>query len=100
MFLTCLISGNLRIESSNNFFSVNLSKQYVLDKVVVVFGGLVAKLCPTFCNPMDCSLPESSVHGISQNIPFSPGDCPNPGIEPTATALQEDSLLLSHQGIP
>ena len=27
---------------------------------------LVAKLCPTFSNPMDCSLPGSSVHGISQ----------------------------------
>ena len=29
-------------------------------------GGLVAKLCPTLCHPMDCSLPGSSVHGISQ----------------------------------
>ena len=29
-------------------------------------GGLVTKLCPTLCNPMDCSLPGSSVHGISQ----------------------------------
>ena len=27
---------------------------------------LVAKSCPTLCNPMDCSLPGSSVHGISQ----------------------------------
>ena len=27
---------------------------------------LVAKLCPTLCYPMDCSLPGSSVHGISQ----------------------------------
>ena len=27
---------------------------------------LFAKLCPTLCNPMDCSLPGSSVHGISQ----------------------------------
>ena len=27
--------------------------------------GLVAKLCH-FCDPMDCSPPESSVHGISQ----------------------------------
>ena len=26
----------------------------------------VAKLCPTLCNPMDCSPPGSSVHGISQ----------------------------------
>ena len=27
---------------------------------------LVAQLCPTLCNPMDCSPPGSSVHGISQ----------------------------------
>ena len=26
----------------------------------------VAQLCPTPCNPMDCSLPGSSVHGIFQ----------------------------------
>ena len=26
----------------------------------------VAKLCPTLCNPMDYSLPDSSVHGIFQ----------------------------------
>ena len=25
---------------------------------------LVAQLCPTLCDPMDCSLPGSSVHGI------------------------------------
>ena len=27
---------------------------------------LVAQTCPTLCNPMDCSTPGSSVHGISQ----------------------------------
>ena len=26
----------------------------------------VTKLCLTLCDPMDCSLPGSSVHGISQ----------------------------------
>ena len=26
----------------------------------------VSKLCPTLCNPVDCSLPGSSVHGILQ----------------------------------
>ena len=29
-------------------------------------GGLIAKLCPTLCSPMDNSPPGSSVHGISQ----------------------------------
>ena len=26
----------------------------------------VAQMCPTFCEPMDCSLTGSSVHGIFQ----------------------------------
>ena len=29
-------------------------------------GGGVAQSCPTLCNPMDCSPPGSSVHGIFQ----------------------------------
>ena len=29
-------------------------------------GDLVTKLCLTLCDPMDCSLPDSSVHGILQ----------------------------------
>ena len=28
----------------------------------------VVQLCPTLCDPMDCSLPNSSVHGIFQAI--------------------------------
>ena len=28
--------------------------------------GEVAQSCPTLCDPMDCSLPGSSVHGIFQ----------------------------------
>ena len=32
-----------------------------------VFGGvLVTQSCPTLCDPMDCSPPGSSVHGILQ----------------------------------
>ena len=27
----------------------------------------VAQSCPTLCDPMDCSLPGSSVHGIFQS---------------------------------
>ena len=27
---------------------------------------LISKSRPTFCDPMDCSLPGSSVHGVSQ----------------------------------
>ena len=34
-------------------------------------------------------------------LPFpSPGDLPNPGIEPASPAMQADSLPLSHWGSP
>ena len=36
---------------------------------------------------------------ISSLFP-SPGDLPNPGIEPVSPALQADSLPLSHLGSP
>ena len=29
-------------------------------------GGLVGKSCPTLCNPVNCSLPGFSIHGIFQ----------------------------------
>ena len=31
-----------------------------------VAAAVSLQLCPTLCNPMDCSLPGSSVHGIFQ----------------------------------
>ena len=31
-----------------------------------LFISEVAQACPTLCDPMDCSLPHSSVHGIFQ----------------------------------
>ena len=53
----------------------------------------VALSCQTLCDPMDCSPPGSSIHGISQArvlewLPFpSPGDLPDPGIEPVSSEL-------------
>ena len=48
--------------------------------VVCVYEVLVAQSYLTLCDPMDCSLPGSSVHGILQtrilewvDIPFSKG---------------------------
>ena len=35
------------------------------------------QLCPIFCDPMDCSLPGSSVHGISQAEYWSGLPCPS-----------------------
>ena len=51
----------------------------------------VSQSCPTLCNAIDCSLPGSSVHGISQAGILElachfllQGNLPDPGIEPTS----------------
>ena len=42
-----------------------------------------------------------SQQAYRSGLPFpSPGDLPNPGIEPASPMLQVDSLLLSHRGSP
>ena len=68
---------------------------------------LVAQLCLTLCDSMNCSPPGSSVHGILQArilewvaMPSSrESSQPRVRIHIFATpALKADSLLLSHQG--
>ena len=103
---------------------------FLLQCMKVKSESEVAQSCLTLCDPMDCSLPGSSVHGIFQarvlewstivsnslqppwtvacqvplsmglsrqeywsGLPFpSPGNLPDPGIEPGSPALQADSL--------
>ena len=60
----------------------------------------VAQLCLTLCEPMDCSLSGSSVLGNLQWRYPSPGDLPNPKIEPRSPALQADSLPSEPPGKP
>ena len=60
----------------------------------------------TLCNPLDCSLPGASVHGILQARILDwvacppPGDLPNPGIKPRSPTLQVDSLPSVPPGKP
>ena len=67
---------------------------------------VIIQSCPTLCDPMDCSLPDSSIHGILQVrilewvAMSSPGDLPDPGIEPWSPALQANSLLSEPPGKP
>ena len=64
---------------------------------------LVAQLCLTLCDPMVCSPPGSSVHGVFQArilqwvTMLTPGDS---GIEPGSPALQVDSLPSEPLGSP
>ena len=49
---------------------------------------LATQLFLTLCDPMNCSTPGSSVHGILRQEYWSglpcPGDLPDPGIEPVS----------------
>ena len=79
-------SLTLQIQSSaGNFLSLGTSCS----------SSLFAQLCLTLCDPMDCSLPGSSVHGISQArtlewvaISFSRGSS-HPGNKTTPLASPE-----------
>ena len=66
---------------------------------------LVAQSCPTLCDPTDCSLPGSAVHGILlgnnnigvHNQPFPSSDLPEPGVEPGLLHCRRILYRLSHQ---
>ena len=66
----------------------------------------VAQSCLTLCDPVDCSLPGSSVHGILQArvlewvaISFS-SDLSDPGIKPRSSTLQADAFVSELLGKP
>ena len=57
----------------------------------LVHSYMLIQSCLTLCDPMDCSPPGSSVHGILQVVilewvamPSPPGDLPNPGLKPVS----------------
>ena len=67
----------------------------------------VTQLCPTLCDPMDCSLPGSSPHGILQAKSTGVG-ChfllqgifPTQGSNPGLQHCRQTLHHLSHQGSP
>ena len=68
---------------------------------------LVTQSCLTFCNPMDCSPPGSSIHGYSPGKNTGGGchvllhgDLPDPEIKPRSPTLQVDSLPSEPTGKP
>ena len=83
---------------SNKYFSLPFCT------IFGVVGGLVTKSCPTLATPWarDHQAPRSlrfSRQEYWTGLPFpSPGDLPNPGIEPWSPELQANSLLTELQG--
>ena len=77
------------------------------DTIVHVYQSvLVTQMCPTLCDPMDCSPPGSSVHGILQArimewvvIAFSKGSS-QPRDRTQVPTLQADSLPPEPLGTP
>ena len=65
---------------------------------------LVANSCLTLCDPWTVARQSSLSMGFSRQeywngLPFpSPGDLPDPEIEPVSPVLQADYLLLARQG--
>ena len=63
---------------------------HLRDSHYIYVHAKLLQLCLTLCDPMDCSLPGSSVHGILQArilewVPCPPpGHLPDPGIEPAS----------------
>ena len=67
---------------------------------------LVAQSCPNLCDPMDCSPPGSSVHGVLLArilewvaMPSSRGSS-DPGIEPVSPALAGGFFTTEPPGKP
>ena len=64
---------------------------------------LVAKSHPTFCDPVNCSLPDSCVHGISQArilewVAVSSSRGSSPPRDQTESPESANSLPMSHHG--
>ena len=69
--------------------------------------AVLSQSCPTLCNPMDCTPPDSCVHGDSPGKntgvgchALLQGTLPDPGIKPRSLTLQVDSLASQPPGNP
>ena len=86
---------------------VTLNWRYAFQCISLYFGGdLVTKSCPTLATPwtVACQVPLSmgfSRQEYKSGVPFpSPGDLPDPGIEPRSPTLQAESLQTELWGKP
>ena len=98
--------GQRRLESyslwglKESDMTARLSTAHTFQSSTVCVCVKLLQLCPILCDPMDYSLPASSVHGILQarilewDAFASPGDLLDPGIQPGSPVLQADSFAI------
>ena len=98
----------LFVQTSGSTMFNRLSRERELGSIKIMkkeSESEVAQSCPTLCNPLDAHQALPSM-GFSRQeywsgLPFpSPGDLPNPGIEPRSPALQTDALPSEPLGKP
>ena len=70
---------------------------FLLQCMKVKSQSEVTQSCPTLCDPMDCSLLGSSVHGIFQARALA---LPLPGTKAMPPAVEAQSQPLSHHRSP
>ena len=85
------LTDQAKESSRQELWKVHLVTSHYL--FTMKYEGVLSHSVMSLCSPMECSSPGSSVHGIFQArntgggcIP-TPGDLPDPGIEPVSLAL-------------
>ena len=102
----CGALWRILIPSCSQHLRAKLQNQNHVLTTVLLLACCVCLAVSDSCDHRDCSPPGSSVHGILpvrilEWLPFlSPGDLPDPGIEPGSSALQADSLPNELSGKP
>ena len=96
------VSQNLNIFTQGQTLKIHISFLFLINAVLC----LVAQSCPTLCDPMDCSPPDSSVHGDSPDKNTGVG-ChvlleifPTQGSNPGLAHCRQILYQLSYQGSP
>ena len=59
-------AGGVSLERPMHLCKIAMGKYLLFWKYLFFNWSIVSQLCPTLCDPMDCSLPGSSLHGILQ----------------------------------
>ena len=121
--MDCIVHGSLKKSDTTEQFSLTTGNS--LNKKVNVHAflspllpffpaslysavlSLVAQLCMTLCDPVDCSPLGSSVHGDSPGQNTEAGSCsllqgifPTQGWDPSLPHCRQSLYHLSHQGSP